>query len=337
MKTEKIKTINGQKLMELELPPIRFIVNGFLPQGLHILAGAPKTGKSWMLLLLCLKVANGEKFWNLRTEQGTVLYLCLEDSTNRIQERLSELTDSAPDNLHFATSAHSLADDLAKQIELFVEEYPDTKLIVIDTLQKVRASNTDGNPYATDYKDISILKNITDKYGIAIIAVQHLRKQFDNDPHQMVTGSTGLIGAADGSYVLKKEKIGDDNARLYIRGRDIEEQILTVNFDCKTKEWLFVSSDTPMDDALKTDNAMSLLIPFIKKKQGFIGTASELSNLLGNKINPNVITRKLSKFKYELSGIGIEFEKSRSGERRELLIVFNPKTDNDDMTITTVS
>ncbi|MGN0498139.1 MAG: AAA family ATPase [Acutalibacteraceae bacterium] len=333
MSTERIKTIDGKQLLNLEFEPIKFIVNGLIPQGFHILAGAPKTGKSWLLLLLCLKVSQGEPLWNLTTEKGTVLYLCLEDSTNRIQDRLSELTEEAPDNLHFATSVHCLTEDLSNQIELFIKEHPDTNLIVIDTLQMVRQPVANVNSYATDYKDIGVLKSISDKYGITIIAVQHLRKKYDTDPHQMISGSSGLIGAADGSYVLQKEKIGDDTAKLYIRGRDIEEQVLTIKFNSETKQWEFISTDTPQTDKLNSDSVLSLLLPFMKKENGFIGTATELAEKLGSNIKANVLTRKLSKYRNDLSDIGIEFEKSRSGERRELLLVYEPKGADDDMTV----
>lgn len=325
MSTERIKTIDGKQLLNLEFEPIRFIVNGLIPQGFHILAGAPKTGKSWLLLLLCLKVSQGEPLWNFTTEKGTVLYLCLEDSTNRIQDRLSELTEEAPDNLHFATSVHCLTEDLSNQIELFIKEHPDTNLIVIDTLQMVRQPVANVNSYAADYKDIGLLKNISDKYGITIIAVQHLRKKFDSDPHQMISGSSGLIGAADGSYVLQKEKVGDGTAKLYIRGRDIEEQVLTIKFNLETMQWEFISTDTAQTDRLNSNAVLSLLLLFMKNEREFLGTATELAKMLGNNIKANVLTRKLSKFRKELSDIGIEFEKSRSGERREILLVYEPK------------
>lgn len=304
MSTERIKTIDGKQLLNLEFEPIRFIVNGLIPQGFHILAGAPKTGKSWLLLLLCLKVSQGEPLWNFTTEKGTVLYLCLEDSTNRIQDRLSELTEEAPDNLHFATSVHCLTEDLSNQIELFIKEHPDTNLIVIDTLQMVRQPVANVNSYAADYKDIGLLKNISDKYGITIIAVQHLRKKFDSDPHQMISGSSGLIGAADGSYVLQKEKVGDDTAKLYIRGRDIEEQVLTIKFNLETMQWEFISTDTAQTDRLNSDAVLSLLLLFMKNEREFLGTATELAKRLGNNIKANVLTRKLSKFRKELSDIG---------------------------------
>ena len=113
MKKEKIKAISGEELMKLDIPPMKYIVSSLIPQGMHVVSGPSKIGKSWLLLLLCLKVAKGERFWNLRTEKGTVLYLCLEDGLRRIQDRLSEFTEEAPDNLFFATSAPSLAEDLA--------------------------------------------------------------------------------------------------------------------------------------------------------------------------------------------------------------------------------
>lgn len=145
MSTEKIKTVSGKELLKMDLPPLRFVVENFIPQGLHIFAGLPKVGKSWLLLLLCLKVAQGQQFWNYQTEKGTVLYLCLEDSLNRMQMRLSEITEDAPDNIHFAIMANSLSDGLLKQIDMFLEEHPDTNLIVIDTLQKVRDSVGEAN------------------------------------------------------------------------------------------------------------------------------------------------------------------------------------------------
>lgn len=223
MKREKIKIIDGKELLDLDLPPIRFVVDRLIPQGLHILGGMPKVKKSWLLLGLCLKVSLGEPFWNLTTEKGTVLYLGLEDSLNRLQSRVSLLTEDAPSNLKFANMVQSLGGGLLEQLETFIEDYPDTNLVVIDTLQKVRDNLADANLYSNDYKDIGALKSFADHHRIAVIVVQHLRKQYDSDPHSMVTGSTGLIGAADSSFVLKKDKPEDETAKLYVRGRDIEE------------------------------------------------------------------------------------------------------------------
>ena len=271
MKKEKIKTVDGQTLLDMHLPQIWFVVDGLLPQGLHILAGAAKTGKSWLLLLLFLRVAQGKPFWNLQTEKGTVLSLCLEDSFNRIQQRLMDLTEDAPENLHFATLSKTLSDGLCEQIEEFILEHFDTNLVIIDTLQKVRENSGESNLYATDYKDISLLKNLADKYHIAIVVVQHLRKQFDSDPHNMVTGSTGLLGAADGSYVLKRENVGDKDAKLYIKGRDVEEQIMNIRRDEETNECVFVSSDTPIVNLLKSELFFPMLMTYLTAEKEFCG------------------------------------------------------------------
>lgn len=325
MSTEKIRTINGKELLQMELSPIRFIAEDFIPQGFHIFAGMPKVGKSWLLLLLCLKVAQGEKFWNYQTEKGTVLYLCLEDSFNRVQMRLSEITEEAPDNLHFATIANSLSNGLIEQIYLFIFEHPDTNLIVIDTLQKVRDGTGDSNYYAGDYKDIGALKNIADEKGITIIAVQHRRKQKSDDPHISISGSTGMTGAADGSYVLVRPDEKSNDAKLYIRGRDIEEKILNIKFNNDTFEWEFISGDTPISDAMKSDTVISAVISYLKDNGEFMGQASVLAEKIKLNVKGNVLTRKLKRYEKELKKIGIEFVKNRTGEKRELLLVYTPQ------------
>ncbi len=328
--TDKIKTIDGQTLSEMDLPPTRFIIENLLPQGLHILAGAPKTGKSWLLLQISLKVAKGEPLWNLQTERSAVLSLCLEDSLSRIQQRMFELTDSAPPNIFFSTISKSLTDGLCEQIEYFLSEHRDTGLVIIDTLQMVRTNSANANLYAADYKDIAMLKQIADRYGIAIIVVQHLRKQHDSDPHAMISGSTGLLGAADGSYILMREKVGDREAKLYIKGRDVEEQILTIRRDTETNEWIFVSNDLQNSNPINEDKIILQLTEFMKKEKEFCGTASELSEKISCGINGNVLSRKLKKFEARLKENGIEFIKSRTGERREILMIYFP---DDDMTI----
>ena len=117
--------------MSRPFTPIPFIVQSLLPIGLHILAGAPKVGKSWLALWLCLQVANGEPVWTFATEKRKTLYLCLEDSENRIQNRLFDITEDAPPNIHFAICAGHIGDGLEQQIENFVAQHPDTALVAI--------------------------------------------------------------------------------------------------------------------------------------------------------------------------------------------------------------
>ena len=200
----KLETINAEDLQNRTYEPTPFLVEELLPEGLHILAGAPKIGKSWLALWLCLCVSQGQPLWNFAVTQGEVLYLSLEDSYRRIQSRLFDLTEDAPPTLHFAILADTLKHGLEQQIEQFLTEHPATKLVVIDTLQRVRSAGSDSNLYANDYQDVGLLKQLADKHHIAVLLIHHLRKLHDDDPMNMISGSTGLSGAADSAFVLQK-------------------------------------------------------------------------------------------------------------------------------------
>ena len=132
MPIKKLDTIDADTLLRLPHEPLSFVVEDLLPQGLHLLAGAPKIGKSWLALWLCLQVAQGEPVWNFITQPCEVLYLCLEDSFQRIQSRLFDLTESAPPTLHFAVMSEQLHSGLLDQIEQFLKERPNTGLVVIE-------------------------------------------------------------------------------------------------------------------------------------------------------------------------------------------------------------
>ena len=132
----------------------RFIIDGLLPEGISILCGAPKIGKSWLMLWTCLQVAEGKHVWGMETHKCDVLYLCLEDPFSRIQDRLYSLTESAPSNLYFAVTSGQLGNGLQKQIHTHMENYPETGLIVIDTLQKVRNAEAERDSCTSRLADL---------------------------------------------------------------------------------------------------------------------------------------------------------------------------------------
>ena len=171
----KLNTINGAALMSQPLRPPNFVVDSLLAQGLHILAGSPKVGKSWLALWLAVTVAKGELVWNMATKQGHTLYLCLEDSVLRIQNRMFEITEDAPDSVHFCTECSPIGQGLEEQIETFSADHPGTVLVIIDTLQMVRPIHD--ATYANDYRDLSALKRLADRLGLAILLIHHLRKE----------------------------------------------------------------------------------------------------------------------------------------------------------------
>ena len=153
--------IDAEALLATPMPPVRWIIPDLLPAGLSLLAGASKTGKSWLCLWLCLQLARGGEVWGRSTEPQTVLYLCLEDTYARIQARLFHLTDDVvPSRLYFQTGCESIGEGLELQLEKFLRQHPDTALIVIDTLQKVRAADPSSGAYASDYQDMSALKSL---------------------------------------------------------------------------------------------------------------------------------------------------------------------------------
>lgn len=329
---QTLQTIDAETLLNTPLPSAAFVVENLLPEGLHILAGAPKIGKSWFALWLCLCIAKGEPVWNFQTHKGCVLYLCLEDSFARIQNRLFQLTEDAPDTLHFGNMSNCIGAGLETQIEDFLQKNPKTVLIVIDTLQKVRRHMPDANPYASDYQDIARLKELADRNHIAILLIHHLRKQNDDDPMNMISGTTGISGATDSNFVLKPEKRGSSQAILYCTGRDIEYQELRLQFSSENhmRELL---SDTSKANCQHTDAVLELLIPFLKSLSCFDGTATELSGLLAQKTGenmlPNVLSKKLVRYADELTRNHISFRTSRTRDMRLLHIRCDGSDGND--------
>ncbi|WP_195283043.1 AAA family ATPase [Harryflintia acetispora] len=320
---DKLVTMDGEQLMTAPLPPLRFIATGFLPQGLSLFAGAPKIGKSWLALWLCLQVAKGEPLWNYPVERGAVLYLCLEDSFTRIQNRLFDLTDDAPNNLFFATMSATLGDGLEQQIEKFCVEHPETSLVVVDTLQRIRGASSDANPYANDYRDVVQLKQLADRHGLAILLIHHLRKMNDDDPINMISGTTGISGGADASYVLKRDSRNVNTAVLYCTGRDIEYRELRMEFDKFTHRWNQLSDSVDAAPEPR-DAVLSLLCNFVGMYGAFTGTATELSAALeqhcGEKLQPNVLMKKIVRHQQELMNCGVVFTAKRTHERRELTL-----------------
>ena len=155
----------------------------------------------------------------------TVLYLALEDDHRRLQERLYRMFGmETTTDLLFAIHAKQVGVGLEEQLKRFVQEHPDTKLIIIDTLQKVREVGGDKYSYANDYEVVGKLKRLADDCGICLLLVHHTRKQQADDKFDMISGTNGLLGAADGAFLLQKEKRTDGSAILDVAGRDQQDQ-----------------------------------------------------------------------------------------------------------------
>lgn len=224
-------------LQRTVFPEPKWAVDGILPQGLIILAAKPKMGKTCLMVGISLAISYGSlALGQIPVVQGEVLYLALEESQRRLQEKIKLLMvgeeTSWPANFHFATKWKQLESGGLEDIEAWLKKHPNARLVVIDTLAKVRSPSRKGeNIYERDYASMQGLIALTNEYNVAILANHHLRKYADviEDPLEAVSGSMGLTGAVDTVLVLKRER-GRQDAVLNIMGRDIEEKSLALQF-----------------------------------------------------------------------------------------------------------
>ena len=331
----KLDTIDAEELMATPYAPKNFIVAEMLPEGLTLLCGPSKIGKSWLVLQLCICVSLGVRFMGFNTQQCDVLYLALEDTFARVKDRVARMTDDCPSRLRFAVQAGTLGGVLEEQLTLHKTQYPETKLVVIDTLQKVRSApdpKANSSVYGKDYQDIGALKKLADDLSIAIVLVHHLRKTKDkDDPFNEISGSTGLMGAADTALLLKKFDRASDHAELLWTGRDVQDGGVCLSFeDCI---WETIDGNVNRDSSCyrRLSPIVYKTCEYIMEHKHFRGTASELLALLGEEnVKPNVLTRSLSTEAYDyLQQVGILYDSGRTGNGRWLELTLVPSDDND--------
>ena len=226
-------------LQGVEFPPINWVVPGVLPEGLSILAGKPKLGKSWLALDIALAVAGGGSVLGRECDPGPVLYLALEDNQRRLQRRLNHIEPhlSWPADLELNTRWPRLDQGGLKAIEQWLKTRDGAKLVIVDTLAVVRpAGKATDSLHSTDYAALRGLHQLASNTSIAIIVIHHLRKADADDPFDQVSGSTGLTGAADTTLILTRRE-SDGGCILYGRGRDLEEFEIGLEFDAPTCRW----------------------------------------------------------------------------------------------------
>lgn len=329
----KIQLIDAETLYYKPLEHPKMLIDGVLSDGLAIMAGDSKIGKSWMVLWMCLQISKGEPVWGLPTRKTDVVYLALEDREWRVQQRMQDLTDTPPDNLHFGFSCGQLGAELESQIEDVLKDYPSTGLLFIDTLQMVRDNvSAKVNAYAQDYKDLSSLKKIADNHGICIFVVHHTRKERDGgNIFNDMTGSTGIMGVADTGMILRKDDRFGDNATLCITGRDVEEKKLKMQM-CGVK-WE-ITEELSADDLRKEriPDFVFKVVDFLFEHRQFEGTVTELLAAVGNtELKPNVASKYLTRFYSEVfAPMGITYEYRKTAAARTINLALNDGADGND-------
>ena len=286
-------------------PPI---IDGLLYVGAYILAGAPKIGKSFLVAQLAYHVSAGSRLWNYKVHQGAVLYLALEDDFQRIQSRMFMMygvEDS--EKLYFATAANKVGQGLNDQLENFIKEHADTKLIIIDTMQKIREFSGEAYSYASDYAIIGQLK------------------QPAVDSFDMVSGTNGLSGSADGTLLMQKKKRTGLDATVDVVGRDQQDQILYLKKDPHTQIWNLERTENepykePPDLILKA--VSDLVSPFVPT---WMGSPSELASAANINMAANALTKYLNvKYGKLLDEYSIRYENKAKHAGRQVVLTFTP-------------
>jgi len=318
----KLQTIDGDTLMAMEFEPLKFTAEKILPHGLFILAGSPKIGKSWLALDLCRAVATGGKLWEFSAMQGDVLYFALEDRHQRIKDRLKKIQAESGDlsRLHTSLTARGLQSGLIDEVNDFISFYPQTNLIIIDTFEHIRnGGSNEKTLYSCDYKDMNLLREITNSHKVTLLLIHHTRKMHDPDPLNTISGSTGLSGATDGLFVLEKSNRTGLCAKLTIANRDTEGFCFDLQFDPNTCRWIFIGNHMGDDE---NEDVLAILIDDLIEDE-WSGTATELCAKLKKQdssfeVSPATISRRLKVaselFKSEFN-ISVDFERERNSRR----------------------
>jgi hypothetical protein len=228
----KGRLFTSGELIDMVFEEPKWVIPGIIPEGLTILAGKAKTGKSWFVLGLAGAVSVGGnvlKTINLREAKGRVLFIALEVNRRRLRQRFDKLGLLGSENLIFTTewpSGKGCLEDLRLTLRL----YPDIRLVIIDTLGRVLPPGIDTNAYGETYEFLGDLRAIACNLHCAIIVTHHCNKKTAEDPYDEILGSTGIQGAVDTSIVLRRGR-GAADAILHLTGRDVEEQELAIQFD----------------------------------------------------------------------------------------------------------
>jgi hypothetical protein len=270
--------ISAQALMAMQFDPIRYVVDRYIAEGLTVLVGAPKIGKSWMSLNVAVAVAgNRPAFGSVPSQHGDVLYLALEDNHRRLRGRLLKMgVTTAPERLTFCTAWPSLGDGAVAEIEAWALQAAQPVLVIVDVLARVRDSaNGRDSAYDADYRTLTGLQELSGRLRLAIVAVHHTRKMEADDPFDAVSGTRGLTGAADTVLVLKRD-IGTGRTILYGRGRDIEEIETAFEFDRDIGTWKVIGVAA---DLARTDERQAIRDVLAGASKPL--NAREVSDILG--------------------------------------------------------
>jgi hypothetical protein len=250
-------------LQRMTFPPVSYCVPGLIPEGLTIIAGKPKIGKSWLALDICIAVAM-DRFClgDRRPAQGDVLYAAMEDNPKRLQKRIDKLLSPVgpawPEQFTLANSWRRLDKGGVEDIKEWIEQAAKPRLVILDTLAGVKPIRTQQG-YTEDYESLAALHRLANEKGVCIIVLHHTRKMEAEDAVDTISGTLGLAGCADTAIVLNRTSQGTS---LYVRGRDIEEEDHAVSFNKHTCRWTILGNAA---DVQRSDQRGRILATLLER------------------------------------------------------------------------
>ena len=269
---------------------------------------------------LAYQASTGLPLWGYKVRKTGVLYFALEDNYARLQRRLFRMFGAeAAENLYFATHCKTANSGLEDQIRSFMKEHPNTGLIIIDTLKRVREVGGADFSYSSDYDIVARLKTVADSYKVTMVIVHHTRKLEADDKFDMIAGTNGLLGAADGAFLLTKEKRTGNAACLDVSGRDQPDQRLHLFRNEETLAWELERVETELWKA-PPEPLLEQVSAFLSSAgKDWAGTPTELASILGVDMKPNALTRRLNVNAGRLlNEYGIRYESSRNRNERTI-------------------
>ena len=304
--------LDMQTILNTEFPPLRFAINRILPEGLVVLAGKAKAMKSWTVLLICYHIQNGLDWFGFNTNKGNCLYLALEDSDRRLSDRVKKLKlDKLHEHPTIVTKSTPLGKGLEESIRQWIEVTKNPRLVVIDTLARVkpRIGRNNGTAYDMDNLLLNELQKLATTYGITILIISHLSKEKRDYDWDRIQGSVGLQGMSDAMWLLDR---GDNSNSAFIkgRGRDIPDFEYSITWNPETWRYDFLGQAS----IIRLGDTKKLIIEAMKelhKADKEDVTPQQVSKHLGYNSNSKD-AQNISKTMQRMAG-DLDIKKTRYG------------------------
>lgn len=284
---ESLAAIAMTDLMARQFAPVRWIVRGLLPQGTMLLAGKPKSGKSWFVLGLLTAAKLRDTFLNCHIERCDSLYLALEDTDRRMQNRMTTLMVDDMSRVNELQGmeyrcAWRAGSEGAADLDEYLTAHPECRIVVVDVLAKIRPVSDRRGAYEQDYEAIASWKGVADKHAILLVIVHHTRKAEAVDVFDEVSGTLAINGAVDQIAVLKRLPEDHKRATLHMRGRDLEEDV-EIGLELRSGWWNYLGSADSI--AVKAERAA--ILDVLRDAEAPMSTA-EILKATGKKSRPSL-------------------------------------------------